>query len=663
VSVVDLLLTKDLTDYIDGLVPQSDGSSRMRCPLHGGTNPTSFTVFPDTNEFHCWSCGASGNIIEFVMQRDSCEFDVALSTLCNDFNIDLSKDATYVKQRSIADKNEEYCRRFEAKQGTVIDYLRKRGFTDEIIALYRFGWSEKLQALTIPLYDRFGRIVSFSYRYFQGKPKYKHGRNNDLWDKGKFWFNLVNARKLIKRNSRVYLVEGHLDSASGNQMGEAVLAYLGIMPSKDQVLSLKKVLAHFEGVEVVIIPDNDGLAETHIPKVRGLFAKWFPEANLRVAVMKSMDTDGQHIKDLNDLLVSGHTLSEVSTQHIDVYTANYLVSQCTNVEQEYAEAQKFIGSVKSELIKVDICKSLAKRWDQKIEDVRKQLFVTVSAEDEIIGQLSSVSDCIDAYYEMLKHPGYTLGWPSIDASFGKLRKKKVFLIGAFSKVGKSEFIVDILLHSALRLKLRCYVFSMEMEKETFMQRIMCKLFGVTKNRLEEIMLSADGAARILEIQQKLEEYIVIDDTNDLTLEDMKQRVLIANKRVFDKPVDRVFVDYFQYIKGANDYNGISATARAMKPFAKTLNVQLFMLSQFSRSGDQFSEPTISSFRGGNDMESSMDYGILLWRPALDKDMTETEKSHLRYVTKVKLISRDGLLYNEIFSLYYDPKTTRLEEKP
>ena len=287
-SVVDLILSKDMTEYIPDLSMQSDGTYRKSCSLHGGTNTTSFTVFSDTNTFHCWSCGASGNILEYVMQRDCCNFDVALATLCDDYNIDLSKDKVYVKQKSLAEQNEIVCRKYEKSLPVIEEYLKKRGFTDESIKLYRFGWSDKAQALTLPLIDRFGRVVSFSYRFFDKMPKYKHGRNNDLWDKSKYWYNLVNARKLIKKNSRVYLVEGHLDAASGQQMNEAVLAYLGIMPGKEQVLSLKKLLLHMDGVEVAILLDQDGKAITHIPKIRGLFQKWWPECNLRVAVMEGL---------------------------------------------------------------------------------------------------------------------------------------------------------------------------------------------------------------------------------------------------------------------------------------------------------------------------------------------------------------------------------------
>jgi DNA primase len=285
-SIVDLILNKDLCEYIPDLAMQSDGTYRKKCELHGGTNGTSFTVFGDTNTFVCWSCGASGNIIEFVMERDCCAFDVALNTLCDDYNIDISKDQTYVKQRSIAESNEIVCRKYEKQLPVIVEYLKKRGFTDDYIALYRFGWSDKGKALTIPLIDRFGRIVSFSYRFFDVMPKYKHGRNNELWDKSTYWYNLVNARKLIKKNGRIWICEGHLDAASGQMMSEAVLAYLGIMPSKEQVLALKKLLIHLDGVEVIWIPDEDGKAVTHTSKVRSLFAKCWPECNLRVAVMK-----------------------------------------------------------------------------------------------------------------------------------------------------------------------------------------------------------------------------------------------------------------------------------------------------------------------------------------------------------------------------------------
>lgn len=283
-SIIDILRSKDLADYIPDLELQSDGSFRKPCDIHNGTNPTSFTVFSD-NTFRCWSCDASGDIISYVIEKEQVTFPEAIEKLCDHYNLDYHKDETYVKQQSIAEKNERICLQYQAKLPQIVDYLHKRGFNDNTIATYRFGWSSKAEALAIPLIDRYGRVISFTYRFFGVEPKYKHGYNNVLFDKSKFWFNLVNVRKLIKKKGHVYLVEGHLDCASAFQQGEPALGYLGIVLSKEQLLSLKGLLANLSDIEVILVPDDDGRAITHIPKVRQMFLKQWPECNLRVALM------------------------------------------------------------------------------------------------------------------------------------------------------------------------------------------------------------------------------------------------------------------------------------------------------------------------------------------------------------------------------------------
>jgi DNA primase (bacterial type) len=225
------------------------------------------------------------------MERDCCTFAEAIETLCDFYNIDLQKDKVYVRQKSLAEQNEAVCRKYEKKLPVIHDYLvQKRGFSEEIIKLYRFGWSEKASALTIPLIDRYGRVSGFTYRFFDKEPKYKHTRNSELLEKRKFWFNLINARKLVKKRGRLWVVEGHLDAASGQQMGEAAIAYLGIVMSKEQLLDLKKTFEHLgSSIEIILVPDADGKAITHIPKVRNMFARWWPEANLRVALMEELN--------------------------------------------------------------------------------------------------------------------------------------------------------------------------------------------------------------------------------------------------------------------------------------------------------------------------------------------------------------------------------------
>lgn len=285
-SIIDIINSKDIVDYIDGLELHPDGSYRKRCSIHQGKNPTSFTVFPDTNSYHCWSCDSGGSIINYVMETEGLGFSSAVEILCDHYNINIKSDEKYTKQKSIAEKNEYQCQRYEQNLPDIQDYLmKKRGFSKDIIKLYRFGFDKKESRLIIPLIDRYGRIVSFTARYFNTEPKYKHGYNNEIFQKSTYWFNLINARKLIKKKGRVWLVEGHLDCASAQQQEEPALGYLGIVMSKEQLLSLKQLLIHLEGIEVILVPDADGKASEHIPKVRQMFMKHWPTANLRVALM------------------------------------------------------------------------------------------------------------------------------------------------------------------------------------------------------------------------------------------------------------------------------------------------------------------------------------------------------------------------------------------
>jgi len=286
-SVIDLLRSKDLSEYIPNLELHPDGTYRKVCEFHSGAdNPTSFAVFP-SNSYFCFSCGESGDIVKYVMDRDCCTYDVAVETLCEDYGIDLDKDQTYHQQKSIADKNEQWCKSYEKNFDKCYDYLvQKRGLTDGIINLYRLGWSERSKAITIPMLDLYGRIVSFGYRYFDKSPKYKNGKNNELFTKGSYLFNANNAIKLIKKKKRLWVVEGYFDAVSGQQQEEPTVAYCGISFSKDHVKLIKQLTEHVDGVQIILVPDADGKAERWVIRGRELFQKYYPDANVKVAVVE-----------------------------------------------------------------------------------------------------------------------------------------------------------------------------------------------------------------------------------------------------------------------------------------------------------------------------------------------------------------------------------------
>jgi DNA primase len=287
-SIIDVLRSKNLSEYIPNLEYQSDGTYRKVCEFHtNATNPTSFTVFPN-NTWYCFSCGEAGDIISYVMLRDGVPFDVAIQTLCEDYSINLSKDEIYNKQKSIVERNEEYCKKYEKKLDRIYDYLtKKRGLNDNIIKLYRCGYSESSagNCLTIAMHDQYQRLIGFGYRFFDKLPKYKNSKNNELFTKGEYLFNINNAQKLIKKKKRLYVVEGHIDAMSAQQQGEPCVAYCGITFSKDHVMLIKKLTEYIDGVQIILVPDNDDKANQWVNRGRLLFMNNYKEANVKVAVI------------------------------------------------------------------------------------------------------------------------------------------------------------------------------------------------------------------------------------------------------------------------------------------------------------------------------------------------------------------------------------------
>jgi DNA primase len=249
------------------------------------TNPTSFAVFGG-NRGYCFSCGWSGDLIQYKMDKDGLEFNPAVRALCDDFGIDIDKDETYVKQQSIADRNEQYVKSWEKKVDVCYDYLtKKRGLTDETIKHYRIGWSEKGSCITIPMTNQYNQTVGFLYRFFDKQPKYKNSKANELFHKGSFLFNINNVPKLLRKTKRLWVCEGGFDSMSAYQQGEASVSYCGITFSKDHVMLIKDLTKRIDGCQIILVPDADGKACKFVSRGRELFEQNFPDANVKVAVI------------------------------------------------------------------------------------------------------------------------------------------------------------------------------------------------------------------------------------------------------------------------------------------------------------------------------------------------------------------------------------------
>jgi DNA primase len=254
------------------------------CPFHTEKTP-SFTLDEDKQLYHCFGCGAGGDIFSLLMEKENLNFPEALRYLAEKYHVPLPQQRVSPEVLKLEDKlfktNELALGFFRknllhTKEGAkALEYLKKRGLTDETIQKLRIGyafnaWDSLLaffQAKNVPLsllekgglvlpghkpgeyYDRFrgrvifpifsltGKIVAFGGRTIvDAEPKYLNSPDTPLYSKGKLLYGLNFTKDAIRDQGFVILVEGYTDFSSLFQAGIGnVAASLGTALTPFQV--------------------------------------------------------------------------------------------------------------------------------------------------------------------------------------------------------------------------------------------------------------------------------------------------------------------------------------------------------------------------------------------------------------------------------------------
>jgi DNA primase len=260
------------------------------CPFHNEKTP-SFYVYDD--HYHCFGCGQHGDAIGFTMQTEGLPFREAVERLAHEAGLEVPKEsprqaAREAKARTLHDvlaaAAEVMQRQLHSPEGREgLDYLRRRGLTDETIARFGLGWSgagrgalaAELKLLGIeprqlaeagllkpaegregayndffynrvmfPIRDRRGRIVSFGGRILgDGQPKYLNGPETDVFSKRRTLYGLDMAREAVFRGKAELIVaEGYMDVIALHQAGfEGAVAPLGTALTPEQMEEIWKV--------------------------------------------------------------------------------------------------------------------------------------------------------------------------------------------------------------------------------------------------------------------------------------------------------------------------------------------------------------------------------------------------------------------------------------
>jgi replicative DNA helicase len=182
--------------------------------------------------------------------------------------------------------------------------------------------------------------------------------------------------------------------------------------------------------------------------------------------------------------------------------------------------------------------------------------------------------------------GVATGFGDLDELTAGFQPGDLIIVAARPSMGKTAFTLNIAQHAAISAKAPVAFFSLEMSKESLVQRVLCAEARVDASRLRRGRLMDDEYARLATAAGYLNTApIYIDDTAGISVLEMRAK---ARRLKSDRPdLGMIIVDYLQLMVGKgkteNRQQEVSEISRGLKALAKELNVPVVALSQLSRA--------------------------------------------------------------------------------
>ncbi len=308
----EVFAENDIVDYVSQYVKlkRSGKDYSGLCPFHGEKTP-SFHVSQDKQLFHCFGCGASGNLVQFVMRMEGLDFVEALKVLADRVGIILPEDngiadnLIHEKKQRIYGMNKFSARFFynnmmkNEKGRVALRYFNDRKITPKTLTAYGLGYAldektslldalrsegykeeEILEAgliierdggymdkfrnrVMFPIIDLRGNVIGFGGRIMGDAkvingfkiPKYLNSPETLVFNKGKNLFSLNLAKK--EEEGKIILCEGYMDVISVYQAGvRNICATLGTAITPEQAKLLLRYCS-----EILLCYDSDEAGE------------------------------------------------------------------------------------------------------------------------------------------------------------------------------------------------------------------------------------------------------------------------------------------------------------------------------------------------------------------------------------------------------------------
>lgn len=313
----------DIVEIISSYVPLQKKGGRYFgcCPFHNEKTPS---MCVNNGWYHCFGCGASGDVVKFVMEMENISFYDAVKLLADKVGIQLPEvkfDPKYNEKKEHGDVLKQLMREVaryyrnnlldEIKGKEAREYLANRGIDDETSKRYGLGLSLDYESMVgymrrkgykladllecgliasterpsdafanriiVPIMDGMSNVIAFGGRIYHGEKdvaKYKNSTNTALFDKGRTVYGINFVKRDKKLNGASYknliLVEGYMDVISLGAAGvKNAVAGMGTALTEGQAREISRLTD-----TVFVCYDGDGAGRKASVKNTDILAKF-----------------------------------------------------------------------------------------------------------------------------------------------------------------------------------------------------------------------------------------------------------------------------------------------------------------------------------------------------------------------------------------------------
>ena len=311
---------RDAVDFVELVGARTElkpaGARRMTglCPFHDERTP-SFGIDPVEKLYHCFGCGAGGDVFKFAMETEGLDFGGALEALAERAGIELEREAEDPRDAerrarrerllALLERTAAYYVRVLWESGEAAParaYLAERGLEEDVLREFRVGfapraWDRVIGAsrgagyseaellaaglasqrregpglldrfrgrIMFPLADPKGHVLGFGARALapDDQPKYLNTSESELFHKGSLVYGADLARAAAARSGRIVLVEGYTDVIALRQAGiPETVCSMGTALTERQLDALKRLTP-----KVLLCQDPDAAGQDAVAK-------------------------------------------------------------------------------------------------------------------------------------------------------------------------------------------------------------------------------------------------------------------------------------------------------------------------------------------------------------------------------------------------------------